>query len=111
LPQLAWDVFQRENIQTMDQLRAIAGQVERFDGIGPITVRVIRQELDRTGSEAGLRLLGVEGSHTAFGTGTIGESLQCLVDKCRLRNLLRSTADRVPASSLCRRPICLAAVA
>jgi hypothetical protein len=47
LPQLAWDVFHRENIQTIDQLRAVAGQLERFDGIGPITARVIRQELDR----------------------------------------------------------------
>ena len=47
LPQLAWDVFHRENIQTIDQLRAVAGQLERFDGFGPITVRAIRQELDR----------------------------------------------------------------
>ena len=47
LPQLAWDVFHRENIQTIDQLRAVAGQLERFEGFGPITVRAIRQELDR----------------------------------------------------------------
>jgi hypothetical protein len=47
LPQLAWDVFHRENIQTIDQLRAVAGQLEQFEGLGPITVRVIRQELDR----------------------------------------------------------------
>jgi hypothetical protein len=47
LPQLAWDVFHRENIQTIDQLRAVAGQLERLEGFGPITVRVIRQELDR----------------------------------------------------------------
>jgi hypothetical protein len=47
LPQLAWDVFLRENIQTVAQLRAVAGQLEQFEGFGPITVRVIRQELDR----------------------------------------------------------------
>jgi len=47
LPRLAWDVFVRENIQTIDQLRTVAGHLEGFDGFGPITVRVIRQELDR----------------------------------------------------------------
>jgi hypothetical protein len=47
LPQLARDVFLRENIQTVAQLRAVAGQLKRFEGFGPITVRVIRQELDR----------------------------------------------------------------
>ena len=47
VPRLAWDVFDRENIQTIDQLRAVADQLERFEGIGPITARVIRQELDR----------------------------------------------------------------
>jgi Holliday junction resolvasome RuvABC DNA-binding subunit len=47
LPQLAWDVFHRENIQTIDQLRAVAGQLERFDGIGSKTAHAIRLELDR----------------------------------------------------------------
>lgn len=47
LPQLAWDVFRREGIQTIDQLRSFANQLEHFDGIGPITARVIRQELNR----------------------------------------------------------------
>ncbi len=47
LPQLAWDVLHREGIQTIDQLRSVAGHLEHFDGIGPITARVIRQELDR----------------------------------------------------------------
>jgi hypothetical protein len=47
LPRLAWDVLHRENIRTIGELRAVAGQLERFDGIGPITARVIRQELDR----------------------------------------------------------------
>jgi hypothetical protein len=47
LPQLAWDVFHRENIQTIDQLRAVAGQLERFAGIGSKTAQAIRRELDR----------------------------------------------------------------
>ena len=47
VPRLAWDVFDRENIQTIDQLRAVAGQLERFDGIGSKTAQAIRLELDR----------------------------------------------------------------
>lgn len=47
LPRLAWDVFHRGNIQTIDQLRTVADHLERFEGFCPITVRVIRQELDR----------------------------------------------------------------
>ena len=44
---LAWDVLRREDIQTIDQLRAVAGQLERFDGIGSKTAQAIRLELDR----------------------------------------------------------------
>jgi len=47
LPRLAWNVFHRENIRTIDQLRTVAGHLERFEGLGPMTARVIRQELDR----------------------------------------------------------------
>ena len=47
LPCLAWDVLRREDIQTIDQLRAVAGQLERFDGIGSKTAQAIRLELDR----------------------------------------------------------------
>jgi hypothetical protein len=47
LPRLAWDVLRRENIRTIGELRAVAGQLERFDGIGPITAQVIRLELNR----------------------------------------------------------------
>jgi hypothetical protein len=47
LPQLAWDVLHRENIQTIGQLRAVVGKLEQFEGIGPTTARAIRQELDR----------------------------------------------------------------
>jgi hypothetical protein len=47
LPRLAWDVLHRENIRTIDELRAVAGQLERFEGIGPKTAQVIRLELNR----------------------------------------------------------------
>ena len=47
LPCLAWDVLPREDIQTIDQLRAVAGQLERFNGIGSKTAQAIRLELDR----------------------------------------------------------------
>jgi len=47
LPRLAWDVFHRENTQTIDQLRTVAHRLERFEEFGPTTVHTIRQELDR----------------------------------------------------------------
>jgi hypothetical protein len=47
LPQLAWEVLHRESIGTIGQLRAVAGQLERFDGIGTQTAQAIRRELDR----------------------------------------------------------------
>ena len=33
LPPVAWEVLRRENIQTLDQLRANADQLEQFDGL------------------------------------------------------------------------------
>jgi hypothetical protein len=47
LPQHAWVALERENIRTIDQLRTVAGRLERFDGIGPKTAQAIRLELDR----------------------------------------------------------------
>jgi hypothetical protein len=38
-------VLQRENIQTMDQLRANADRLEQFDGLGVGMAQVIRQAL------------------------------------------------------------------
>jgi hypothetical protein len=35
LPPNAWYVLRRENIRTITQLRAIAGRIERFEGITP----------------------------------------------------------------------------
>jgi hypothetical protein len=45
LPPIAWEALQRENIQTMDELRANADRLEQFDGIGPGMAHMIRLTL------------------------------------------------------------------
>jgi hypothetical protein len=45
LPPIAWEVLRRENIQTMDQLRANADRLEQFDGISPGMAHMIRLAL------------------------------------------------------------------
>ena len=45
LPPVAWDVLQREKIQTLEQLVDIADRLEQVDGIEPRMVEVIRQAL------------------------------------------------------------------
>ena len=45
LPPVAWDVLRRENIGTMDQLRAHADRLEQFDGIEARMAEVIRHAL------------------------------------------------------------------
>ena len=45
LPPIAWEVLRRENIQTMDQLRANADRLEQFDGISDRMAQVIRLAL------------------------------------------------------------------
>jgi hypothetical protein len=47
LPPRVWAALQRENIRTLDQLRAVAGRIERFDEIGPTMARIVREELAR----------------------------------------------------------------
>lgn len=47
LPLLAWDVLRRENIDTINQLRVKADQLEQLDGIGSRMAHIIRQELAR----------------------------------------------------------------
>ena len=42
LPHNAWEVLRRENIETLDQLKAVVDRLEQFEGIGPKTARVIR---------------------------------------------------------------------
>jgi hypothetical protein len=47
LPVRVWKALQRENITTIDQLRAAAGRLERFDDIGRKMAAIIRAELAR----------------------------------------------------------------
>src|SRR4051812_17929522 len=47
LPLNAWKALQRENITTLDQLKAVADEIERFEGIGRKTAQAIRAELTR----------------------------------------------------------------
>jgi hypothetical protein len=47
LPARVWTVLEREHITTLDQLRAAAGRIERFENVGPKTARIIRAELAR----------------------------------------------------------------
>src|SRR3712207_4295173 len=53
LPLAAWRSLQAEGITTIGQLRAVADQLERFDGIGPKTAEVIRDELARAAAPKG----------------------------------------------------------
>jgi hypothetical protein len=45
----AWDVLHRENIETLDQLRASADQLEQFDSNSGRMAQVIRQALTEVG--------------------------------------------------------------
>jgi DNA-directed RNA polymerase alpha subunit len=47
-----WKILRRENIRTLDQLKASADQLERFEEIGPKTAQQIRQEIARVTSLA-----------------------------------------------------------
>jgi hypothetical protein len=47
LPYATWAVLQRNDITTLDQLRAVADHLERFEGIGAKTAQIIREELAR----------------------------------------------------------------
>jgi hypothetical protein len=47
LPSNAWEALHRENIGTLDQLRANVDWLERFKGVEPKTAQVIRLELAR----------------------------------------------------------------
>ena len=51
LPFSAWLVLERENVRTLDQLKAVASRIEQlFDGIGAKTAHTIRVELTRLAS-------------------------------------------------------------
>ena len=45
LPPIVWEVLPRENIQTIDQLRANADRLEQFDGISDRMAQLIRLAL------------------------------------------------------------------
>jgi DNA-directed RNA polymerase alpha subunit len=45
LPPVVWGVLRRENIATLDQLRANAARLEQFEGIAARMAQVIRQAL------------------------------------------------------------------
>jgi hypothetical protein len=47
LPPVAWNMLQREEIQTLEQLVDIADRLELFDGIEPRMAEVIREALAR----------------------------------------------------------------
>jgi hypothetical protein len=48
LPQQAWFVLERENIMTIERLKAVADRIEHvLPGIGPKTADAIRAELAR----------------------------------------------------------------
>ena len=47
LPSNAWEALHRENIGTLDQLKANVGWLELYEGFEPKTAQVIRLELAR----------------------------------------------------------------
>jgi DNA-directed RNA polymerase alpha subunit len=47
LPARAWTALRRENITTLDRLRAVADRLDRLEGIGAKTAQTIRVELAR----------------------------------------------------------------
>jgi hypothetical protein len=50
LPQNVWNVLRRENITTLDQLKAVADQIEQLPGIEPKTALAIREDIARAGA-------------------------------------------------------------
>jgi hypothetical protein len=53
LPLTVWNTLMDEGITTLDQLRAIADQLERLPGIGSKMARVTREELARASAPEG----------------------------------------------------------
>jgi hypothetical protein len=52
LPHSAWAALDRAGITTLDQLTAQVDQIQRFDGIGPKTALLLKQELARISPSA-----------------------------------------------------------
>ena len=53
LPCNAWEALCRENIETLDQLKASVGWLELYEGIEPKTAQWIRLELARSAPPEG----------------------------------------------------------
>ena len=53
LPLIVWNTLMDEGITTLDELRAIAEQLERLPGIGSKMARVTREELARASAPSG----------------------------------------------------------
>jgi DNA-directed RNA polymerase alpha subunit len=53
LPLAAWNSLHEDGISTIDQLRAVAHQLESLPGIGAKTAQVIRAELARVSPAEG----------------------------------------------------------
>jgi hypothetical protein len=53
LPSNAWEALHRENIGTIDQLKASVGWLELYEDIEPKTAQVIRLELARAAPPEG----------------------------------------------------------
>jgi DNA-directed RNA polymerase alpha subunit len=53
LPLTAWNSLQEDGISSIDQLRAVAHQLESLPGIGAKTAQVIRAELARVSPAEG----------------------------------------------------------
>ena len=51
LPYGAWVVLRRERITTLAQLRAVADELERYEGIGGTIAGAIRTELARVAAQ------------------------------------------------------------
>jgi hypothetical protein len=80
LPRRAWTVLERENITTLDQLKAVADRMERvIPGLGRKTARTIRAELARIASRANPRLYRVDWSLHG-GVGTVGKNSPSVED-------------------------------
>jgi hypothetical protein len=47
LPLKTWQVLRRQDITTMDDLQAVSDRFHQFEGIGPKTARLIRDEIAR----------------------------------------------------------------
>lgn len=47
LPRHAWHGLRKHGIMTVAQLKAVADRLERLEGMGPKTARVVREELAR----------------------------------------------------------------